>query len=200
METLRELDLAVFRFLHLTLHQPWLDPVFWLITTTGLGHVQAPPFALALIARARLRRRSSRKWTMRKLIVWLARVLGPYAAPAFWAFVATGLTNVAIRQFVPRERPSLLIWSFPQEDVTARSFPSGHTITTFGIAVAIWLLTRGTERASVGRWALAWAVLVGVSRVYRGVHWPSDVLAGACLGTLWACGLHAAVWSRRKPA
>ena len=60
-----------------------------------------------------------------------------------------------------------------------RSFPSGHTNTAFSAAtLLVWLFG--------GRWCPAFAValLVGYSRVYRGVHFPADVVAGGILGIL----------------
>jgi undecaprenyl-diphosphatase len=57
------------------------------------------------------------------------------------------------------------------------SFPSGHATTTFAAAVALGLLC---PRLRVP--ALAVAAAVGVSRVYLGVHYAADVLAGAVLG------------------
>ena len=64
------------------------------------------------------------------------------------------------------------------------SFPSGHTCAAFAAGLS-W------ARALPWRWgriaAVVLAVLMGLSRLYVGVHYPTDVLAGAALGTL--CGL-----------
>lgn len=71
------------------------------------------------------------------------------------------------------------------------SFPSGHTACSFAAA--------GALRHSGSRWwwaALVVAVLMGLSRLYLYVHWPSDVLAGAIVG--WLCGMAAAYLVKRK--
>lgn len=64
------------------------------------------------------------------------------------------------------------------------SFPSGHTCAAFAFAVALCMTQ--PQRWAKGA-ALALAALMGFSRLYVGVHFPSDVLAGAVIGSL--CGL-----------
>ena len=81
---------------------------------------------------------------------------------------------------------------FPAEYAYA-SFPSGHTTTAFAAAVilALWY----------PRWAGVWltlAVLVGLSRVMLGSHFPSDVLAGALLGSGLAWAVHAGCPAARR--
>lgn len=62
------------------------------------------------------------------------------------------------------------------------SFPSGHASNAFMIAVLL------AGRFRRGRWAIfGVASLVALSRVYLGVHYPSDVIAGACLGLVITC-------------
>jgi len=76
----------------------------------------------------------------------------------------------------------------------AGSFPSGHTASAFtvlGLLVMAGAL-RGIWPQLLG---LVLALLVGLSRVVVGAHWPSDVLAGAALG--WCCGGFAVVLARR---
>lgn len=61
------------------------------------------------------------------------------------------------------------------------SFPSGHTAVSFAATAALW-----ASGSRLWKPALAVSVLMGLSRLYLYVHWPSDVLFGAILG--WGCG------------
>lgn len=111
------------------------------------------------------------------------------------------VVNFTIKPLVSRPRPWLVIEDFvnlvPEHD--PNSFPSGHTNAAFAFALAVCA-------AAPKRWmkiaAVCGAVLMGLSRLYVGVHFPSDVLAGAVIGSL--CGLLGAwliqkVWERIQP-
>lgn len=184
MNPLWEFDQTLFRAIHHDLHRDWLDPVFWLITSTGLGWVQIVGILLVPLVvdlRHELRRMSLPKAI---LSCW-ARP--QFAVPPLIATVA--LSGIFFAQGVKRliadrDRPSVLAYARPQENIYTASFPSGHTTTAFAIAFMLLFLTWRTDRAWVGRYALVWATLVGVSRIYRGVHWPTDVLAGVFAGLL----------------
>jgi membrane-associated phospholipid phosphatase len=95
--------------------------------------------------------------------------------------LATGL-----KAAVDRPRPFQVI-AEPEPLITntvASSFPSGHAATSAAGAVILSALVgRG-----VWRWLTLLAVLIGFSRVYVGVHYPGDVLAGALLGAAVALG------------
>lgn len=76
------------------------------------------------------------------------------------------------------------------------SFPSGHTAASFAATAALW-----SAGSRLWKPALAVSILMGLSRLYLYVHWPSDVLCGAVLG--WVCGclgwkLARALAERRK--
>lgn len=66
------------------------------------------------------------------------------------------------------------------------SFPSGHATRASAMAVLIWL----GFRWKVGVVTAGVALLIAMSRIYLGVHWPSDVLAAAALGAAIAVGIH----------
>ena len=77
--------------------------------------------------------------------------------------------------------------------VSTPSFPSGHALLSASIYLTLGaLLARQFPQPAVRRYFIAvaatLAVLVGASRVYLGVHWPSDVIAGWLAGALWAWG------------
>jgi undecaprenyl-diphosphatase len=100
-----------------------------------------------------------------------------------------------------RDRPDLVPHAV---DVYTASFPSGHamlTAVTYLTLGALLLRVSGRRRvkAYVMGVAATLTVLVGASRVYLGVHWPTDVLAGWCIGSGWAglCWLVAA-WLQRE--
>jgi len=95
----------------------------------------------------------------------------------------TVLLTEAIRFAVDRPRPCLLpgvrtLAGYGCDVETDPSFPSGHASRAFALAAFVTLRFRWRT----GSAATAFAILVGVSRIYLGVHWPSDVLAGALLG------------------
>ena len=78
-------------------------------------------------------------------------------------------------------------------EVSGLSFPSGHAMNSAIIYLTLASLVTHVERGrQVRGYTLAVAMLlvgvIGASRVYLGVHWPSDVLAGWCAGALWAIG------------
>lgn len=101
--------------------------------------------------------------------------------------------NLVIKPLVGRARPWMLVEGLRTlvTEHDPNSFPSGHTCAAFA-AAGIWC--RGLPRRWMRVSAVAAAVLMGFSRLYVGVHFPSDVLAGALVGCLCAW----VVWSITK--
>ncbi|WP_417436384.1 phosphatase PAP2 family protein [Hoeflea sp.] len=98
------------------------------------------------------------------------------------------LLSYTLKKFYARPRPDLVDHL---DTVHTASFPSGHAmVTTVAYltlaAIVISYLETRRARAYVITVAVLVAVMVGVSRVYLGVHWPSDVAAGWALGAAWA--------------
>lgn len=103
------------------------------------------------------------------------------------SMVGTWLLSDATKQLFGRERPAL--WPSPAPEVSF-SFPSGHAIGSMALAAAVGVLAwRTPYRWPVVIAGAAFTVLVSTSRLYLGVHYPTDVL-GAWLASLaWVLGL-----------
>lgn len=90
-------------------------------------------------------------------------------------------TNVLIKNVVGRTRPWLILEGLIPlvTENDPNSFPSGHTSAAFAAAVALW----HTLPRRWGVTVLICAAVMGLSRLYVGVHFPTDVLCGALVGT-----------------
>jgi undecaprenyl-diphosphatase len=94
------------------------------------------------------------------------------------------LTTFALKLAFAVPRPGIgVVLAVPLDDVSDPAFPSGHASRAFAVAL---FLTLRSRRWRWGVPLLGYAVLVALSRVYVGVHWPSDVLGGAILGSAFA--------------
>ena len=92
----------------------------------------------------------------------------------------TALVNVGLKHLFKRSRPFRKYPNFISvRTASGYSFPSGHSSSAFATASA---LSRAYSKWYVVAPSLLWAGSVGYSRMYLGVHYPSDVLAGAALG------------------
>lgn len=127
---------------------------------------------------------------------WTMRALAAIACVRLWWLgdreraLRVGLTTVVasavqqgLKALVGRERP---VWPDPVDSAQYAAYPSGHAMTaTVVCGLLLWLLPRRTPpRAAWAAWALAAVSVAGVgfTRMYLGVHWLSDVLAGWLLG------------------
>jgi undecaprenyl-diphosphatase len=100
--------------------------------------------------------------------------------------ITTSLLNALFKYAVQRDRPPTVILDpKPLMEVpTTSSFPSGHTSTSFACA---YVISRLAPRLTIPVFVLA--ALIGFSRVYVGVHYPLDVVAGAIFGLIVARAL-----------
>ena len=123
----------------------------------------------------------------------------------FAAAAVTGgmLLSVLLKDLFQRPRPEIV----PHEMYAGNtSFPSGHSMMSAVTYLTLGaLLARSQERKRLKAYFLVVAVfltiIVGISRVYEGVHWPTDVLAGWMAGSVWAALCWAAAqWLQRRRA
>ncbi|MFF4422801.1 phosphatase PAP2 family protein [Streptomyces sp. NPDC001549] len=131
-------------------------------------------------------------WTMRALaavacaLLWWRGDRGRALRVALVTLAASALQQ-GLKALVGRERP---VWPDPVDSAQYAAYPSGHAMTaTVVCGLLLWLLPRPARGRVPVPWVVAaWAVAVvsvlgvGFTRVYLGVHWPSDVLAGWLLG------------------
>lgn len=171
--------------------------IFEQITRLGdSGYV----FALTILAGATAVWLRDRAWRRRT-----AQAFQQVAARAMYLFAVaavSGLASQALKHLFGRARPQLHqrfpdmigVYHFDAFSIFASyaSFPSGHTVTAFAMALAIFYLSP--------RWGaplFAVAIAVGMSRVAIGSHYVSDVIAGVALGLVSAIALRRAFARRR---
>ena len=111
---------------------------------------------------------------------------------AGFALAGSALLNIGTKALFARDRPAL--WDSIGPEFTY-SFPSGHAMGSATLAWVLVLLAWHTRwRWPVLAGAGLFALLVGASRVYLGVHYPSDILAGWAAASAWTATCHLAVY------
>lgn len=120
------------------------------------------------------------------VLLWIRRWREASFAAA--AFVGSALLNLATKQVFQRNRPALWESLAPE---TTFSFPSGHAMGAMTLAMTAILLSWHTR----WRWlvlvlAVMFVLQVGASRIYLGVHYPSDILGGWLAGMAWVVGVY----------
>jgi undecaprenyl-diphosphatase len=166
------MDTATTAFLH-GLANPTLDALMDATTLLGSSPVLAAVVGLAVVHRVVRRRRVEAAFTV-------------------IALVGTLVLNDILKLLIQRPRPGF-DWA---EVWPETSFPSGHSMNSFvvylAIALVIWRLAGRQAGIVAVVFAVVLAVGVGISRIYLGAHWLSDVIGGYLAGALWLLVLGAA--------
>lgn len=166
------IDEAILLFIH-SLVPSALTGVFEAVTLSGSSRVMFPLAAVATIVLLIAKRR--------------------FEALLLAASVISGATVVyAVKTVVGRARPAL--WD--AEWYWGSSFPSGHTlvVAAFATAAALCVIRiRPAAREIALSIAILWISLVAISRLVLGVHWPTDVLAAACIGAFLSLAISIAL-------
>lgn len=158
----------------------WLDEVMVDITTLGDGVVL---IMIVLIASIFLWI-THHRWSVYILIVGL---------------IGGKLLNTLMKAAFDRSRPSVVEWL---HDVSSPSFPSGHAMgafVTYGTVAYLVGRLSHTRRLRNVTWIIAGTTIlaIGMSRVYLGVHYPSDVIAGFLAGLAWVVVVASSVTTLR---
>lgn len=147
----------------------WVEHAFAEVTLLGTGIV-----VLTIVAVA-------------ALFLWLTR--HKYSASLLLVATAGGiLLNNILKLAFDRPRPQLFPWA---ARALSSSFPSGHAMSSTIVYLTVAYLAARLQRRRGARWAtmlvaVVVVLLVCASRVYLGVHYPSDVAAGIAIGLAWA--------------
>lgn len=178
-DALVRLDHAVFAQLH-TWHQGWLDAAMVAVTELGGGRISVAVGAAVL--------------------AWLAWRRA-WVAAAYWlgALIGARACVMVLKIALQRERPTSIYTG-----LESFSFPSGHatsSMVTYGF-LAFLLSLRQPWRVRIPVLALTAVIVaaIGLSRLYLGMHWLSDVLAGYVTGLAWIALLGTAYATLHVPA
>lgn len=164
-DDIAHLDSTAYVFFVLHLRRAWLTPIMQSISSLAMPAVLA---AMLVVIEAF----APGRW--------------PGVCAALNLVLAVGL-NFLLKAIVQRPRPDLSVRLVSE---SGYSFPSGHSMVAMAFyGLLLWMVWR-YERDRLVKWACSAGfalviVLIGVSRVYLGVHYASDVLAGFCVSAVW---------------
>ncbi len=165
-----------------------LDSIQWLVPILADGVVLLYPF----------------------LLIWLYYKWGlhnkEYKKAALMIFFSVGVAigiTLLIQQFVSKSRPEDFLDTnlILLDHLPSISFPSDHA--TVGFALAFGLLFAGKKLKDDLIWIIGWvflilAVFMGLARIWAGVHWPTDILAGLMVAALgvWLVFKYENIWTK----
>lgn len=163
-EAIIQLDGNILLWIQENIRNDFLTPIVWFITSLGNGGMIWIAIAIILLCF---------KKTRKVGVLVSCSLIGTLV-----------INNILIKNLVARIRPYEVIdgLTILIEKPGEYSFPSGHTCSSFAAAVTIFL----AAPKKYGIPALILAFLIGLSRLYVGVHYPTDVLGGMISGTLIA--------------
>jgi len=170
-------DAPVLNMVH-AMATPTLDRFFVLMTQLGYLWGVVPLDLIVLLSLA-LRRR--------------------FRDGLFFGIAITGsaVLDIAAKNYYARMRPDLWLSLTPE---TTYSFPSGHAMGSATLGMALIVLCWPTRwRWPVALASLVFVLLVGLSRVYLGVHYPSDILAGWSAAVAWVFAMYVLVDRKAPP-
>lgn len=172
MEEILELDRQIFLELNSSFRNPWLDQLMMFLSMTT-AWIPLYLFLLYLL----IKNYGKQTWLI-------------LLAVALTILLADQITSSIMKPFFERLRPSHepslaeRVYIVNQYRGGKFGFASSHAANTFGIATLMWLALK-VYRPWIS-FLFLWAVFVGYTRIYLGVHYPGDILAGFFVGFLCA--------------
>ena len=172
MDEILELDRKLFLELNSSFHNPWLDQLMMFLSTTTAWI----PLYLVLLYML---------FKVYKKETWILLL-----AVGVTILLADQITSTFMKPFFERLRPSHdpelsgMVAIVNEYRGGKFGFASSHAANTFGIATLMWLVLKNF-RPWIGL-LFVWALFVGYTRIYLGVHYPGDILVGDLIGFLSA--------------
>lgn len=156
---------------------PGLDPVMKLITEFG-GPLLLPIVALILTAILIYRRELRHAFIL------------------FTGVVGASIINIILKSIFRRDRPQLWDWIVSE---SGTSFPSGHAMASSALALSLMVIFWRTK----WRWlavgtGIVYILLIAFSRIYLGVHYPTDIIASWLISVAWVSAVTWIVYSLRR--
>ena len=161
-------NLSVFNFIYGFSHRSVI------LDVVGIFFAQDLPYFLAL---AFLVLVFMQKGPRRKLYLLCEGVLA--------VILARGIVANVIYFFYYHPRPFDVLGFTALINESGSSFPSGHMAWFFALGMAVWYADR-----KWGTWFFILSFLMGIARIYVGVHWPLDILGGMAIGILSGAFIH----------
>ena len=126
------------------------------------------------------------------LVAWLTYTKRRSSAViVFLSVSGAAAANLILKLLFHRHRPDFWPSLIPE---VGYSFPSGHAMISCALLLSIIVITwSGRYRLPAVCASSVLIVLIGISRVYLGVHYPTDVIAGWCMGIIWTATVYIAV-------
>lgn len=150
------------------LETPWLTAIMKVFTWIGSAFIVGPATLLAFLL-------LYFKFKNRAQALLLVVVI-----------VGTVVSNSLLKLYFKRERPEI----HRILDANGFSFPSGHTMMAFSLYAILGVIIWRNLKTNVGRFfisltAIFMTIMIGLSRIYLGVHFPSDIVGGLLASGLW---------------
>lgn len=172
MDKILELDRKLFMELNSNFHNPWLDQFMWFLSSTAAW---IPLYLILLYLLVKNFKQET----------WMVLV-----AIGLTILIADQVTSTIMKPFFERLRPSHEPALLDTVNIVNQyrggkyGFASSHAANTFGISTLIWFILR-VYRPWIAL-LFFWPLAVGYTRIYLGVHYPGDILAGFFVGFLAA--------------